>query len=64
MLQNTEAIHSEPQRHVSGNNPRQTPHSPLFIPLSAGLEPERGAASAQAAGKVALHAATHNSDLL
>ena len=63
MFLNTEAIHSEPQRHISGNSPVQTPHSPLFIPLSAGWEPERGAASAQAAGRAALHTATHNSDL-
>lgn len=63
MFLNTEAIHSEPQRHISGNNPTQTPRSPLSIPLTTGREPECGPASAQAARRVAFYEATHNGDL-
>lgn len=42
MFLNTEAIHSGPQRHISGNGPRQTPHPPLFISLNGGGEPAWG----------------------
>lgn len=45
MFLNTEVIHSEPQRHISGNGPRQTPHPPLFISLNGGGEPAWGVAT-------------------
>lgn len=63
MFLNTEAIHSEPQRHISGNSPTQAPRSPLSIPLTTGRKPECGPASLRATCRVAFYEATHNGDL-